>query len=893
MIETRWTTLQTLFAAALERPPDERSAFLRAACGDDAALYREVESLLGVEVHPLLDGLAVDAVGLPAVPSVVGDRIGPWRITGELGRGGMGTVYRAERDDGAYHQSAALKLVRRGMDTETVLRRFLAERQLLARLQHPNIARLLDGGVTEDGRPYFVLELVEGEPITDYCDRRRLDLGARIALFRRVCEVVQYAHRQLVVHRDLKPSNILVSEDGRVKLLDFGIAKLLTEDEGSGPPLTAPGHFPLTPEYAAPEQVRGDAVSTVTDVYALGVILYDLLAGRRPYAFDRRSATEIERVVTTLALARPSAFLSETPPSERAAVAAARRVSWERLRRQLVGDLDTICLTALRKEPERRFGSAEALAEDLRRYTEGLPILARADTFGYRARKFVRRHRTGLAGAAGALAVILVVASAAFVRVQVERDRARLEAETSAEVSRFLTDLFGLTVPGEGRGADLTGRAILDHGAARVEGDLADRPVIRARLLTEIADAYAGAGLPVQADSVARRALALLDGLYPRAHPDLARGRTVYGNTRLNLGAYDSADSLYALAAETTRELAGPRSLDYAQALHHRGWVRYSTGQHAAAESLFAAAAAIFDNYRDPDYERYMEPRLDLANAQIMIGRYTDAVASAEQAYATRRGYFGADHRATLSSLNTLGWAYSMRGDLAVADSVYRSLLRLQRGSVGERHPNVAWSLMNLGNVRSQAGDYAEALDFKREALSISAEEYAGDSRLKGLLLINIGYSQALSGAAPEAVQTLQDGLAMLKRLYGDDNFNVARAHSLLGHAYHRAGRLEEAEASYMRGVQMLRAHTSATNPLLASPLLDLGSLYMDRNEPGQALTLLEEAYSIRERAFGSGHWRTAEVATPLAQALRQLGHSTEAEGLLARADGPGARGSP
>ncbi|MDX1532263.1 MAG: serine/threonine-protein kinase, partial [Rhodothermales bacterium] len=311
----RWATIQTLFEDALERPPDERTAFLRVACGDDLDLYREVASLLATAPHPLLDGGAFDALGgtfdlgnlwrgaAPAPPAEP-ERIGPWRLTDRIGEGGMGTVYRAERADGAYRQTAALKLLKRGKDSEAVLRRFRAERQILARLEHPHVARLLDGSLTDDGRPYFAMEYVSGEPITAYCDRERLPVEARLRLFLQVCDAVAFAHRRLVVHRDLKPSNVLVADadagggEPQVKLLDFGIAKVLSEEaDPADRPLTRTGVRVMTPEYAAPEQIAGEAVTTATDVYGLGVLLYELLTSRRPYRLPGRLLHEVARVI--------------------------------------------------------------------------------------------------------------------------------------------------------------------------------------------------------------------------------------------------------------------------------------------------------------------------------------------------------------------------------------------------------------------------------------------------------------------------------------------------------------------------------------------------------------------------------------------------------------------
>jgi len=409
----RWYAVDRIFTEALDLRDGERAVFVRQACGSDDALYDEVIALLqsreaaqaalgesatafAALLLPDLQHHLDDAARLPS-----GTRIGPYRLLEEIGRGGMGTVYLAERID-AYHRRVALKLVKRGMDSDEILRRFRYERQILAGLEHPHIARLYDGGLSDDGRPYLAMEYVDGRPIDQYCDAATLDIDARLRLFASVCEAVQYAHQNLVVHRDLKPSNVLITAAGQVKLLDFGIAKLLDEEAaGVSAPVTRTGLRVMTPAYAAPEQVRGEAITTATHVYALGVVLYKLLTGQRPYEDVEENAQAAERAVLEQEPVRPSTAITkatETLTPERAS--AARATSVERLQRRLQGDLDVMVLKALRKEPERRYASAAAFAEDIRRHLDGLPVTARPDTRSYRVRKFVRRHRFGVGTAA-------------------------------------------------------------------------------------------------------------------------------------------------------------------------------------------------------------------------------------------------------------------------------------------------------------------------------------------------------------------------------------------------------------------------------------------------------------------------------------------------------------
>ena len=419
----RWQQADAVFSEALDLPPEKRAAFLDEACAGDADLRREVERLFEADAQaglfletpsdwfdaPRLPGPGVAAEGDRARRAVLGQQVGPYRLLDEIGHGGMGTVYLAERADGQFEQQVALKLVRSGVATDEALRRFRLERQILAGLHHPHVARLLDGGVTEDGTPYFVMEYVAGIPIDRYCDEHRLSIAERLRLFCTVCAAVQYAHQNLVVHRDLKPSNILVTDDGQVKLLDFGIARLLDPEARTlSPALTQTGLRLMTPEYASPEQVRGEPVGTASDGYQLGVLLYELLTGHRPYRLPGRLLHHIERIVCEEMPTRPSTAVVQIEEVEVSGdggtqsitpeqVSRARSTSIERLRRRLAGDLDNIVLMALRKEPARRYASVGNLEADIQRHLTGLPVRARPDTLVYRATKFVRRNWIGVA----------------------------------------------------------------------------------------------------------------------------------------------------------------------------------------------------------------------------------------------------------------------------------------------------------------------------------------------------------------------------------------------------------------------------------------------------------------------------------------------------------------
>ena len=552
----RWRRVKELFQQTLEMPAGEPAAFIEAASADDERLRQEVHTLLSSHdaatdfLNNPPQAAAAAVTELHDRASRVGDRIGPYKVLRRIGRGGTGSVYLAVRDDDEFQRRVAIKLVRRGMATTDILRRFRSERQILASIDHPYIARLLDGGSTDDGVPYFVMEYIEGEPINVYCDRNQLSIEDRLTLFCQVCSAVQVAHQNLVVHRDIKPGNILVSAEGVPKLLDFGIAKLLN------PELSAAVDDPtmlklrvMTPEYASPEQIRGGAITTASDVYSLGILLYELLTGRRPYQLDNLPMPDMELVVCTTQPSRPSDAVLQAdvalrlegfvPRINAAAVAEARGEAPERLRRALVGDLDNIVLMALRKEPNRRYSSVEHFADDILRHLKGLPVTARTDTLRYRVGKFVGRHR--LAVAMGITTVLFGLALATTIVVQagqvaVERDRAQRAAERATAVSDFLQEIMASADPIEGMGCDVTVIESVEAAVPRIGSTFADQPDLQAAV------------------------------------------RHTIGTTFLRLGRLEEAEEQLRLALAIRREVNGPASLDIAATLNSLGEVLYDRG---------------------------------------------------------------------------------------------------------------------------------------------------------------------------------------------------------------------------------------------------------------------------------------------------------------------------
>ena len=638
----RWERVRTLFEAALERAPSERAAFLEAACAGDPGLHAEVASLLQShatdgQVDRMMEAMNGGSQKNLWADDVEGQRVGSYALIEELGRGGMGRVFRARRADGQFEQEVALKLIAGGFPSEETRTRFLVERQILASLNHPHIARLLDGGVTAHGQPYFVLEMVPGEPIDQYCQTHRLSIEQRVQLVLDICDAVQHAHRQLIVHRDLKPSNILVAEGpadavGRVKLLDFGIAKLLDPEmaDGSLTLQTRTGGLPMTPGYASPEQVRGDSITTASDVYQLGLVLYELLTGQRPYSVKGRTPSEIERIVCEEQPTRPSAAVT-------AASVTAEGEGIHAVRRTLQGDLDTIVLKALRKEPERRYASVQQLADDLRRYLEGRPVTAHPDSWAYRGRKFVRRHQWGVAIAAlvGMLLTAAVVAlSVQNTRLAAERDRAALEATKKAHVQDFMIELFSHTDASTTPEEVAAIGDVLHRGTARVQRDLADHPAIRADMLQAVGNVHRELEQYAAARPLLEDALATFEATYGAAHPSVAAAARDLAKVERADGHLDRAEALYRQARAIHEEEHADRSIRIAAATYDLAVVLHEKGEPAAAKALFDEALPVYRSVLGHGHASAAEVFAAGAAVERKLGHYARADALLKEALA-------------------------------------------------------------------------------------------------------------------------------------------------------------------------------------------------------------------------------------------------------------------
>jgi len=916
--EVEWQRLAAAVERLLDLPPGERRAALDELPDEELALRSRIERALdaasaddGPLARPAAEswsGLLADSAGAAPEAQAVGpgSRLGPWRLGEELGRGGMGTVYAATRDDGEFEQRVALKLLRFGFDEEATRARFLRERQILARLQHPGIAHLLDGGVAPDGRPYLVLERVAGETVTAWCDRRRLALEPRLRLFLQVVAAVDYAHRNLVVHRDLKPSNVLVTDDGQVKLLDFGIAKLL-DDESGDAALTRTRHdAPLTPQYAAPEQARGEATTTATDVYALGLLLCELVAGEPPYRVDGDSARAVERAIETAVPQPPSQLVRRGDD----AAAAARDTTRERLAHRLSGDLDAIALRALAREPERRYRSVGDLARDIEAHLDGRSISARRDSPPERAWRFVRRHPVG--AAAGLAIVALTFASLVALAIALRSSAARLaEAERASAIQRFLLDLFESADPARARGETLTVRELLDAGAARSDRDLAAQPKSRQAIVQTLGALYLDLGAWDRAAPLLDEALALAEREYGPRSIEAATALAAVGQLDYWRDDYARALERQDRALAIVSAAPGDHRAQLAGLLLDSGSTLRLLERHAEAEARQRRALELD---RTLHGEASLEVAKDLAALVLTLHRDErdeEALPLAERAVEIRRAGLPADHPELADSLEGLGLALVGLGRGADAEAPLRETLDIRRRVYGDAHPQLLEALNSLASGLESEAKFAESRALRQEAVRVARRVLPAGSnslatqvnnlaivcyRLDDLGCAADGFREALAiwlpldgerhpsvatarnnlgtvllklGRAAEAKPELELALEIRLATSGEESQLVAQTRRNLGLAELALGDLAGAREQLDRSLEQSRQLYASNHPRLAEALLAHAELRLAEGRAGDAVPELEEALAIRRERFEASSPLIAEVESALARARR------------------------
>ena len=792
----QWLRATAHLDRILDLPTEEWSAYLDQIRRDDPGSAPDVEAMLDEHRRLSAEGFLEDASPIQPIESTLaGVTIGAYRLESSIGHGGMGSVWRASRSDGRFEGVAAVKLLNAALVGRGGEERFKREGTILARLAHPHIARLIDAGVSDTGQAYLVLELIDGRHIDSYCDEERLSVEDRIRLFLDVQAAVSHAHANLVVHRDLKPSNVLVTTDGQVKLLDFGIAKLI-EDDQDQLRLTREAGAAMTPKYAAPEQVTGGAITTATDVYSLGVLLYELLSGQHP-AGDARSPSEyVKAVAETEPLRLSAAITRQTTVDAVTTVAVNRATTPDRLRRLLRGDLDTIIGKALKKDPSERYASVSEFADDLRRYADHQPISARPDALSYRAGKFIRRHWQVLGSIAAAVVVFLLLTGFYAVRLASERDRAQAAAAKSARVSELMTSLLISSDPFRTPdGKPPTYAGMLERGAERITNELDDQPELQAEMLTVIGRTFERMGDHTRSLPLLERALAIGRTTLGSENGRVAQSLNDLGVLQREAGNLAESERLLTESLAIRRRLLGSMDKDVAVTLVELARVFRDQGYVDRSEAPTREALAIRKQIFGEEHRETAVSKNDLARVLRERGDDDTAEALHREALATNERLLGPDHTNTGATKNLLATLLIIKGDLASAEALLRSYADIYRRAFGATNAEYGNALNNLAGAIELQGRLDEAERLLGEARRITEPQLGNENPNVLTIMVNQARVQIAHGHGAETEPALRHVLAARQRLLPSGHWQIGQAQSLLGAALMARQRSVEAEA--------------------------------------------------------------------------------------------------
>ncbi|NGP88231.1 serine/threonine-protein kinase [Fodinibius halophilus] len=893
MKQHQWKKVNKIVDTALDLDKKERATYIEERCKDDKELKQQVtqllasieksgtENFLGTPETYLSDIAGELSPGdAPMASSMIGQQVGNYSLHELIGHGGMGSVFKGERADEAYKKEVAVKILRRGMDTPSNIARFKRERNILANLDHSNIARLLDGGLTEEGLPYLVMEYVDGTPLLEYCNKHQLSVEKRLALFEQVCFAVQHAHQNAIIHRDLKPSNILVNTQGDVKVLDFGIAKLIEPDDEGASFQTRTGARMLTLGYAAPEQLASQTITTATDSYVLGILLYELLAGVHPFEMDEKSFVEIEEQIREQRPYSPSQRFSDLSTNNQQQIAEKRKTSPATLVKTLKGDLDAIVMKALRKEPNSRYSSAEQLLEDLNRQKTNLPIIAREDTFRYNASKFIKRHKTGLSVAAGF--VLLLIGFTAFYTWQIaqERNKAQLEARKSQEVSTFLTDMFRASDPTFNPKDTVTAATFLKRGQERVE-QLDGQPEVQAELLRVIGRAHIHIGNYDKAKKPLYRSLSIRKRIFQNPHSEIASSLREAGYLQRKIGNFAEAESLSREALDIQLATLGPDHKNTVKTQSQLAFVLSRQGKYKAADSLYAETLPKQRKLLSTYHPNIGTTLSDWALTLRQLGKFQKADTLKQQALEVWEQNYGRIHPQILQGLNDLAVVKEKMGNFAAADSLYQEALEINDKLYDKATPSTAQLLNNIGTTNIKAGRYEDAEPYLKKALDMRKELLRPNHPSMAESYINLGRLYVDQNKFAKAQPLIQKALKIDTEQHGKNHPYVAGDLRNLGFIAKQRGQYELAERHFKRSLEIMKKTLSSDHPSVAVSLASLGKVYLLQGNHEKAKPLLQEALEIRQKKFDQGDVRIAQSQVPLGATFIKSNNYEEAEKLL------------
>ena len=870
----RWHKAKEIFVAALACDASTRDAYVREVCGEDDSLRMEIASLLSA--YDTSDGLSVPAWASEQVgaTTLVAKTIGPYHLLRKLGEGGMGQVWLAEQTTPVQRQ-VALKLVRVGIYDDAVLRRFYAERQSLAMMDHPAIAKVFDAGATSDGQPYFVMEYVQGSPITSYCDDRRLTILERLELFLAACDGVQHAHQKAIIHRDLKPANLLVVDvDGRPtpRIIDFGLAKAVTPETSQQSTLTQAGSFLGTPGYMSPEQadVNSQDVDTRTDVYSLGAILYELLTGALPIDATRNQPfDEVLRQLRQEDPVRPSSRIAAAAEE----IARARGTQSKTLGRQLRGDLDSIAMKALERDRTRRYGSPAELADDIRRFMRNQPVLARLASRAYRVRKFVRRNRVGVAAAAVIAAVLLasaVVQAVQLRRITRERDRAN-------RITDFMTSMFRVADASERRGNTVTAREILDKASSDIERGLAQDPLLQAQMMDVMGTVYSSVGLYSRAQPLLEHAVNIWSRTDGSDSLPALSSRHNLANTLGRRGRYADAEKLERATFESLRRVAGPAKPLTLQSMASLAVTLENEGRWKEAEQLNRDALDIARPALGADHPDALRPLNGLGNVLLRQSRFAEAEKVHTEALERCRRVFGTENAQTLIAMQGLGGDFRGQGRFADAEKLDLETLEIRRRLYGNEHQATLSAMVDVARDLAKQGRLAEAEQFNRQTLEIS-QRAAGPEHLTTIAVrINLALNIQDQHRSAESESMNRTTIEISRRALGPEHPFTLAAMSNLVTDLMRQDKLAEAELLARQTMEATRRTEGADTPATIDSMTVLLNCLLRERKFAEAEPLARQLVDVSRRVFGPEDSRTADVQYAIGAVLALEGRRDEA----------------
>ncbi|MEX0905121.1 MAG: serine/threonine-protein kinase [Balneolaceae bacterium] len=852
-----WDELESVLDIALQLPENKRRDFIKRECADNECLKNELLAFLdaihdsrgflsrGKEIkESLMMQLSVYNPEKVTHNSLKGKVIGNYRISDLIGYGGMGSVYLAERQDGLYQQKVALKLIRQGMDTPENIARFERERFILAGLNHPNIARLYDGGVSSHGLPYLVMEYVDGIPIDKYCDKHSLSVNERINLFKTICRTVQYAHNNLVIHRDLKPANILVDKQGQVKILDFGIAKLLKTSGDLNLIQTRQSLQIMTPGYAAPEQITSENVTTTTDLYTLGMLSYSLLCGTQPLDLDELSLVEKQNAITKEVPLKPSEKYSRLDEKSQLEIARLRETTPSKLKNDLKNDLDAIILKTLRKEPHARYQVVNNFVEDLQNYQRNLPVQAHEGNLRYHFNKYFKRNYKYITAAAAMLFMACSFSIYHSAKISAERNQAQTEAQKATQVTSLLFDLFEANDPAESAGDTITAKQLLDRGLNRADM-LQDQPEIQAQLFSIIGQIHHRLGNYEESRPLLEKTLNLRTDLYGRNHPEVAGSIGHLGRLLSSMGDYHRAESLLSESLGIIQNSSRSQQPEIAAVKNDLAYVKRRQGDYDEAEMLFKSSYEMFRDHYGSDYIHTVNSRSRLGTIYFNKGYHDRAEEIYKEVLEQRERLLGEAHPLVGESKNSLAALHMILGRYAQAEKMFEEALEIRRQALGPSHPKVALTLNNYAiNLREQ-GLFDQSEKVFNEAIAIRSDLFGDDHVSTANSFFSLAELKLMQQKPDSALSLFNHIYPIFREALSDKHSFTARTKMYLGYTHLKLKNYNRAKNHLQKGYEQVKdIHAEQT---LERALADhqMGVFHMSAGDSVRADSLISNAGKV------------------------------------------------